>query len=373
MEDNTKERQKIVSEDVSLDQLESIQIKQNDKHTKKTGFIILAVLLAIGVCLVFQRVFFSNNSTEDNSAYKNKGLNKLRNLDQIQEKERSAFIKSLPEGTSFRQWDIIYDNDKYIDRFGMDEFDKYDKATRDRQYKESIVRQAAYDQFGEDTGLIEWLNGLELQEKIEFLETNCQASYNFENEWQEVVFDSRAYDFDSYDWYSIEDYTIPIPKTMYLNGDTSCNFKYQFIQKDLSKHSSILVSCHYGDYSWMANFLNGQKRHYINEDLEIAHLRETVEFRASFKDEARQMAAYSQMKGMIMSNSKGPDFIDVGGQIVLHAEFEQTAVSPVNHVDTYSFYSPTTYMTVTTNYPVTETKEWKEALKGVIRGMRRIK
>ena len=123
----------------------------------------------------------------------------------------------------------------------------------------------------------------------------------------------------------------------------------------------------------MANFLSGQKRHYINEDKEMAHLRETSEFRASFKDEARIMEAYSQTKGMIMSNSKGPDFIDIGGQIVLHAEYDQTAVSPVNHVDTYSFYSPTTFMMVITNYPVTEANEWKDVLKNLVSCIRCVK
>ena len=381
MEDNTNERQENVTEDVSLGQLENNQVKQNGKHTKKTVFIVLAVLLAIGVGLVLkpvQKVFFSNDSTEEtktnnNSAYKNMGLNKLRDLYQIQEKERSAFRKSLPEGTSIKQGSIIYDNDKYIDRFGMDEFGKYDKATRDHQYKESVVRQAIYDQYGEDEGLVSWLQGLTLQERIEFLELNYQASYNYENEWQETIFNSHVYDMDNYVWHTIEGYTIPIPKTMYLIVDTSFNLKYKFFQNDPSKNSSIIVNCHDGDYSEMSGFLDNLNRHYINEEKEIAHLKKIVQFRVSFMDEAKQMAAYSHAQGMDMTNCKGPDFVDIGGQMVIHAEYDQIFKDPITHVDTYSFYSPTKFVVVMTGYPVTESKESKVTFENVIRGIRRIK
>ena len=355
---------------------------ENRKGNSQRRILLICVLLAvlsIPILIVLTKTDKNNVAEEakpiDSSMFKNKGLDRLRGWGDLSPGEREEYLKQNPSFAekSWKQMEIIYANRQYIDRFGEAEFDKYEKETRDRQYKESIVRQAAYDQFGEDTDLIKWLNGLTLQEKIEFLETNYQASYNFENEWQEIVFDSRTYDIDSYDWYTIENYTIPIPKTMYLKEDTCYNFKYLFVQKDPSKYSSISVNCHYGDYSWMANFLSGQKRHYINEDKEMAHLREAAEFRASFKDEARIMEAYSQTKGMIMSNSKGPDFIDIGGQIVLHAEYDQTAVSPVNHVDTYSFYSPTTFMMVITNYPVTEANEWKDVLKNLVSCIRCVK
>ena len=90
-------------------------------------------------------------------------------------------------------------------------------------------------------------------------------------------------------------------------------------------------------------------------------------------DEAKQMAAYSHAQGMDMTNCKGPDFVDIGGQMVIHAEYDQIFKDPITHVDTYSFYSPTKFVVVMTGYPVTESKESKVTFENVIRGIRRIK
>ena len=377
---NEMNEERILAEEVSLEQPKRNQ--ERKKGTRIPLIVLLVAVLVIAIVLLakpVQRELFINEKAEqvkpdEKSVYRNKGLLKLRTLGQISDEERRDFLKTVPYNTTIRQMEIIYDNDKYVERFGKDEFDKYDKITRDKQYKESVVRQAVYEQYGEDVGLIAWLNSLTLQEKIDFLESNYQtAMNNFEYEWQKNDFESRVYDTESFDWYTIDDYTIPIPKTMYLSADTSYGFKYQFVQKKQPKYYSIMVSCHNGDFSWMSNFLSGQKLHYIDAGIEIKHLQEAVEFRASFKDEARQMTVYSHAKGMDMSNSKGPDFIDVGGQIVLHAEFDQTAMNPANHVDTYTFYSPTKYMIVTTNYPVTVAKEWKIVMENVIRGIRKVK
>lgn len=309
-----------------------------------------------------------------NSVYMNKGLLELRTLKQISTEEKKDFLKTVPKETNYRQMEIIYDNRKYIERFGKDEFDKYDKETRDQQFKKSIVRQAIYDQFGEDGGLLEWLNGLTLQEQIDFLESNYQKSIdNYEYKWREKSFESAIYDIEEFTWYVVDNYSIPVPNTMYLSGDTSFNLKYKFFQNDLSKNSSIIVNCHDGDYSEMATFLNILNHHYIKEDDEIAHLREIAQFRVSFMDEAKQMSIYSHSQGRDMSNYKGPDFVDIGGQIVIHAEYDQIFKNPVTHVDTYSFYSPSKYVVVMTGYPVTEEKESKAELENVVRGIRRIK
>lgn len=85
------------------------------------------------------------------------------------------------------------------------------------------------------------------------------------------------------------------------------------------------------------------------------------------------MSVYSHAQGRDMSNCKGPDFIDIGGQIVIHAEYDQVFKDPVTHVDTYSFYSPTKYMVVMTGCPVTEEKDSKAELEKVVRGIRKIK
>ena len=374
--------ERILAEDVSLEQPKRNQESKKDKGTKKP-IIVLLVVLVIAVALIVKpvrRELFTNDMAEeiksnDNSVYKNKGLSRLRGWDEISPAERDVYMRNPSfRGYSRKQKEIVYANDLYIDRFGKESFDRYDYEVRNKQYKESVVRQATYEQFGEDEGLIAWLNGLTLQEKIDFLESNYQASMkNFEYEWQKNDFESRVYDIEGFDWYTIDDYTIPIPKTMYLSGDTSFNLKYKFFQNDPSKNSSIIVNCHEGDYSEMATFLKDLNHHYIKEDDEIAHLREIVQFRVSFMDEAKQMSVYSHAHGRDMSNCKGPDFIDIGGQIVIHAEYDQIFRDPVTHVDTYSFYSPTKYMVVMTGCPFNEEKDSKAELEKVVRGIRKIK
>lgn len=380
---NEMNEERILAEDVSLEQPKRNQESKKDKSTKKPIIVLLVVVLVIAVALIVKPVrrgLFTNDMAEeiksnDNSLYKNKGLSGLRGWGEISPAERDIYMKDPSfRGYSWKQKEIVYANDLYIGRFGKESFDRYDYEVRNRQYKESVVRQAAYEQYGEDEGLIAWLNGLTLQEKIDFLESNYQVSMNnFEYEWQEDSFESCVYDIESFDWYTIDDYTIPIPKTMYLNCDTSYGFKYQFFQKDPSKNSSIIVNCHDGDYSEMATFLKDLNHHYIKEDDEIAHLREIVQFRVSFMDEAKQMSVYSHAQGRDMSNCKGPDFIDIGGQIVIHAEYDQVFKDPVTHVDTYSFYSPTKYMVVMTGCPVTEAKEWKPIMENAIKGIRKVK
>ena len=381
---NEMNEERILAEDVSLEQPKRNQESKKDKGTKKPIIVLLVAVLVIAVALIVKpvrRELFTNDMAEeiksnDNSLYKNKGLSGLRGWDEISPAERDIYRKRYPDfrGYSMKQAKIVYANNLYIDRFGEESFHRYDYDVRDKQYKESVVRQAIYEQFGEDEGLIAWLNGLTLQEKIDFLESNYQASMNnFEYEWQKNDFESRVYDTEGFDWYTIGDYIIPIPKTMYLSGDTSFNLKYKFFQNDPSKNSSIIVNCHDGDYSEMATFLKDLNHHYIKEDDEIAHLREIVQFRVSFKDEAKQMSVYSHAQGRDMSNCKGPDFIDIGGQIVIHAEYDQVFKDPVTHVDTYSFYSPTKYMVVMTGCPVTEEKDSKAELEKVVRGIRKIK
>lgn len=379
---NEMNEERILAEDVSLEQPKRNQESKKDKGTKKP-IIVLLVVLVIAVALIVKpvrRELFTNDMAEeiksnDNSVYKNKGLSRLRGWDEISPAERDVYMRNPSfRGYSRKQKEIVYANDLYIDRFGKESFDRYDYEVRNKQYKESVVRQATYEQFGEDEGLIAWLNGLTLQEKIDFLESNYQASMkNFEYEWQKNDFESRVYDIEGFDWYTIDDYTIPIPKTMYLSGDTSFNLKYKFFQNDPSKNSSIIVNCHEGDYSEMATFLKDLNHHYIKEDDEIAHLREIVQFRVSFMDEAKQMSVYSHAHGRDMSNCKGPDFIDIGGQIVIHAEYDQIFRDPVTHVDTYSFYSPTKYMVVMTGCPFNEEKDSKAELEKVVRGIRKIK
>ena len=317
---NEMNEERILAEDVSLEQPKRNQESKKDKGTKKPIIVLLVAVLVIAVALIVKpvrRELFTNDMAEeiksnDNSLYKNKGLSGLRGLDEISPAERDIYMKRYPDfrGYSPKQAKIVYANNLYIDRFGEESFHRYDYEVRDKQYKESVVRQAIYEQFGEDGGLIAWLNGLTLEEKIDFLESNYQASMNnFEYEWQKNDFESRVYDTEGFDWYTIGDYIIPIPKTMYLSGDTSFNLKYKFFQNDPSKNSSIIVNCHDGDYSEMATFLKDLNHHYITENDEIVHLREIVQFRVSFKDEAKQMSVYSHAQGRDMSNCKGPDFI----------------------------------------------------------------
>lgn len=125
---NEMNEERILAEDVSLEQPKRNQESKKDKGTKKPIIVLLVAVLVIAVALIVKpvrRELFTNDMAEeiksnDNSLYKNKGLSGLRGLDEISPAERDIYMKRYPDfrGYSPKQAKIVYANNLYIDRFG---------------------------------------------------------------------------------------------------------------------------------------------------------------------------------------------------------------------------------------------------------------
>lgn len=363
MKDNTDREEKIIVEDVSLGQKENNPNKNKSKKIDKKRFVIITVLVFVGLALLLKPVlrdsFLNNNIEEtglnDKPVYKNKGLEELRGWGELTQEERENYIDKNPsiKGKTWAQTEVTYANRKYLNRFGKEEFEKYDKAERDQLYKESVVQEAICFQFGEDVELMARLNGLSLQEKIDFLESNYQtgnAKYNS----QLGDFDSRTYNLEDFDWYVIEDYSIPIPNTMYLSNDTSFGIKYNFMQKDPSKYARIQVKFDYDDYSFFASYFNNGRKLPLMEETSVS-----IEIWQGMKE-----------MGFEVLNLKGPDYINIDGEIVMKVGFDRKDPFPT-HVDIYSFYLSNKCTTITTSYRVADAKEWKSIIEASIKGIKR--
>ena len=143
---NEMNEERILAEDVSLEQPKRNQESKKDKGTKKPIIVLLVAVLVIVVALIVKpvrRELFTNDMAEeiksnDNSLYKNKGLSGLRGWDEISPAERDIYRKRYPDfrGYSMKQAKIVYANNLYIDRFGEESFHRYDYEVRDKQYKE---------------------------------------------------------------------------------------------------------------------------------------------------------------------------------------------------------------------------------------------
>lgn len=158
------------------------------------------------------------------------------------------------------------------------------------------------------------------------------------------------------EWFSIGDYKIPIPETMYLSNDTSFGIKYNFMQKDPSEYARIQVKFDYDDYSYLASYFNNGRR--------LPWMEET----------SASIEIWQGMKemGFEVLNIKGPDYIQIDGEIVMKVGFDRKEPFPT-HVDVYSFYLPSKCTTITTSYRISEASEWKSAIEASIIMTKRIK
>lgn len=151
------------------------------------------------------------------------------------------------------------------------------------------------------------------------------------------------------EWFSIGDYNIPIPETMYLSNDTNFGIKYNFMQKDPAKYARIQVKFDYDDYSYPASYFNNGKRLPLMEETSAS-----IEIWQGMKE-----------MGFEVLNLKGPDYINIDGEIVMKVGFDRKDPFPT-HVDIYSFYLPNKCTTITTSYRIAEAKEWKSAIEASI-------
>ena len=190
-----------------------------------------------------------------------------------------------------------------------------------------------------------------------FLRRNCHIDYVENKHYKGFVFVyDGCPDELKREWFSIGDYKIPIPETMYLSNDQSFGIKYNFMQKDPSKYARIQVKFDYGDYSYPASYFNNGRRLPLMEEAEAS-----VEIFKGMKE-----------MGFEVMNISGPDYININEEIVMKVGFDRKDPFPT-HVDIYSFYLPSKCTTITTSYRISDSKEWKSAIEASIRMIKRDK
>ena len=84
-----------------------------------------------------------------------KGLKGLRGWNQLTSEEQEEWLTAHPKyrGLSTKQMIIGYDNQNFVDEFGRENFDKYDRQTRNAIYKSKVLDAAVRDTFKDDENL----------------------------------------------------------------------------------------------------------------------------------------------------------------------------------------------------------------------------
>lgn len=171
----------------------------------------------------------------------------------------------------------------------------------------------------------------------------------------EVIDDELERD-QELDRYSIGDYSISIPETMFLSDDKDFDIKYNFKPKDDSKYARIQVKIYQDDYVDIDEMLRNGERFY---DEEVEYLKEYL---------MEELAS----TGANPKNLQGPHYIKIGGETSIHWEYDRMKPTPT-HVESYSIYEPRRCMTITTSYRISEKEYWKKDLENAIKGIRKVK
>lgn len=171
----------------------------------------------------------------------------------------------------------------------------------------------------------------------------------------EVIDDELERD-QELDRYTIGDYSISIPETMFLSDDKDFDIKYNFKPKDDSKYARIQVKIEQDDYADIDEMLRNGER-FCDEEVEYLYEYLMEELTST---------------GMNPKNLQGPHYIKIDGETSIHWECDRMKPTPT-HVDSYSFYAPRKCVTITTSYRISEVEYWKKDLENAINGIRKVK
>ncbi len=102
-----------------------------------------------------------------------KGLTGLKGWTQLTSEEQAAWLELHPKykGLNTKQMISGYANQNFVDEFGRENFDKYDRQTRDSLYRSKVIDTATRDTFKDDDNF-DTIMGLSDEGKLELFESD---------------------------------------------------------------------------------------------------------------------------------------------------------------------------------------------------------
>ena len=190
-----------------------------------------------------------------------------------------------------------------------------------------------------------------------FLRRNCHIDYVENKHYKGFVFVyDGCPDELKREWFSIGDYKIPIPETMYLSNNTNYGINYDFVSKDNSKYAEIQVKYVYDDFSYFSDILD--KGGKIPKEVESDFV---------------SLAVVGPMNQNHMDVKKvyDADYLNIDGKNVLHVGVDHS-FPELRHVDYYYFFLQNKWLGITVSYRISEASEWKSSIEASIIMMKRI-